>query len=80
MSEKNTLHPTTPPRTTGDLRKVLSYAIADVLNGDLDLAKATALHKLSRDISDNLLSEHRITMANLTLAKPVAELGDVPLF
>lgn len=49
-------------RTTGQLRSTLANAACCVLDGTLDLDKATMLHKLSKNISDSLYSETKIAM------------------
>ncbi len=49
-------------KTTGQLRAMLANAAKGVLNGDLDIDRATALHKLAKNISDSLYSETKIAM------------------
>ena len=49
-------------KSTGQLRSTLAYAAKAVLDGTLDLDKASMLHKLSRNISDSLYSETKIAM------------------
>lgn len=48
--------------TTGQLRTVLANAVKGVLNGDLEIDKALALHKLAKNISESLYSETKIAM------------------
>jgi hypothetical protein len=48
--------------TTGQLRTLLANAVKGVLNGDLAIDKAMALHKLSKNISESLYSETKIAM------------------
>lgn len=49
-------------RTTGQLRSTLANAARCVLDGTLEIEKATMLHKLSKNISDSLYSETKIAM------------------
>lgn len=49
-------------KSTGQLRSLLADAAKAVLEGSLDLDKATMLHKLSKNISDSLYSETKIAM------------------
>jgi hypothetical protein len=49
-------------KTTGQLRTMLANAAKGVMQGQLDLDKALALHKLAKNISDSLYSETKIAM------------------
>lgn len=49
-------------KSTGQLRSLLATAAISVLNGSLEIEKATMLHKLSKNISDSLYSETKIAM------------------
>lgn len=49
-------------KSTGQLRTLLAQAARAVLSGELDIEKATMLHKLSKNISDSLYSETKIAM------------------
>lgn len=49
-------------RSTGQLRTLLANAALSVIDGSLELEKATLLHKLSKNISDSLYSETKIAM------------------
>ncbi len=49
-------------KSTGQLRSLLANAARCVLEGTLELEKATMLHKLSKNISDSLYSETKIAM------------------
>lgn len=49
-------------KSTGQLRSTLANAARGVLEGTLDIEKATMLHKLSKNISDSLYSETKIAM------------------
>ena len=49
-------------KSTGQLRSLLANAAKAVLDGSLDLEKATMLNKLSKNISDSLYSETKIAM------------------
>jgi hypothetical protein len=39
-------------KTTGQLRQMLANAAKGVLNGDLEINRAEAIHKLAKNISD----------------------------
>lgn len=49
-------------KSTGQLRSLLANAARAVLDGSLEIEKATMLHKLSKNISDSLYSETKIAM------------------
>lgn len=49
-------------KSTGQLRSLLANAARCVLDGTLEIEKATMLHKLSKNISDSLYSETKIAM------------------
>ena len=49
-------------KSTGQLRSLLASAARSVIDGSLDIEKATMLHKLSKNISDSLYSETKIAM------------------
>ena len=49
-------------KTTGQLRTMLANAAKGVMQGQLDIDKAVALHKLAKNISDSLYSETKIAM------------------
>ena len=66
-------------KTTGQLRELLANAVKGVLNGDLDIDKATALHKLAKNISESLYSETKIAMFSHEVGKDIPEMGDLPL-
>jgi hypothetical protein len=66
-------------KTTGQLRAMLASAAQDVLDGKLDIDKATALHKLAKNISESLYSETKIAMFANDIGKDVYEMGNLPL-
>jgi hypothetical protein len=66
-------------KTTGQLRAMLANAAQNVLNGQLDLEKATALHKLAKNISESLYSETKIAMFAHDIGKETYEMGNLPL-
>lgn len=49
-------------QSTGQLRQLLANAAISVINGSMEIEKATMLHKLSKNISDSLYSETKIAM------------------
>ena len=65
--------------TTGQLREVLAKAAQDVLSGSLEIERATALHKLAKNISESLYSETKIAMFHKDSDQPVSNFGDLPL-
>lgn len=66
-------------KTTGQLRTMLANAAKDVLNGDLDIDRAMALHRLAKNISESLYSETKIAMFHHDAAKPEYAMGELPL-
>jgi hypothetical protein len=63
--------------TTGQLRAMLANAAKGVLNGDLEIDRAEALHKLSKNISDSLYSETKIAMFRHEVAQDAAPFGEL---
>lgn len=66
-------------KTTGALRTVLANAVKGVLNGDLDIERAQAIHKLAKNITESLYSETKIAMFAHEVGDEPAELGNLPL-
>ena len=66
-------------KTTGQLRAMLANAAKGVLNGDLDIDRATALHKLAKNISDSLYSETKIAMFSHEIGTAIPKMGDLPI-
>lgn len=66
-------------RTTGQLRQLLANAAKGVMNGDLDIERATALHKLAKNISESLYSETKIAMFSHEVGREIPKMGDLPL-
>jgi hypothetical protein len=66
-------------RTTGQLRAMLVNAAKGVLNGDMELDRALALHKLAKNISESLYSETKIAMFRSEVGATIAEFGKLPL-
>ena len=65
--------------TTGQLREMLANAAKGVLNGDLDIERATALHKIAKNISDSLYSETKIAMFSHEVGRPAAGMGTLKI-
>jgi len=63
--------------TTGQLRTMLANAAKGVLNGDLDIDRAIALHKLAKNISDSLYSETKIAMFSNEIGKDIPAMGEL---
>ena len=66
-------------QTTGQLRTLLANAAKGVLNGDLEIAKAEAIHKLAKNITESLYSETKIAMFHHEIEQSVPKMGDLPL-
>lgn len=66
-------------RTTGQLRVVLAKAAADVISGTMDIDRALALHKLSKNIAESLYSETKIAIFSKEAGADIHAMGDLPL-
>lgn len=66
-------------KTTGQLRTALANAFKGVLNGDLEVDKAIALHKIAKNISESLYSETKIAIFSHDIGKEVPEMGSLLL-
>lgn len=66
-------------KTTGQLRAMLANAAKGVLNGDLDIDRAIALHKIAKNISDSLYSETKIAMFSQEIGKDFPKMGDLKI-
>lgn len=66
-------------KTTGQMRTMLAKAALSVLDGTLDIERASALHKLSKNITDSLYSETKISMFQHSIEQQVHTIGDLPL-
>jgi len=66
-------------KTTGQLRTMLANAAKGVMQGQLDLDKALALHKLAKNISDSLYSETKIAMFQHEVGRETHEMGSLPI-
>lgn len=64
-------------RTTGQLRTMLANAAKGVMQGQLDIDKAMALHKLSKNISDSLYSETKIAMFRRESGQELEKFGEM---
>lgn len=58
---------------------MLVNAAKGVLNGDLSIDKASAIHKLSKNITESLYSETKIAMFQNEIGKEIHEMGTLPL-
>lgn len=58
---------------------MLANAAKGVLNGDLDIERATALHKLAKNISESLYSETKIAMFSHEIGQEIPKMGDLLL-
>lgn len=66
-------------KTTGQLRTMLANAAKGVMNGDLDIERAIALHKLAKNISDSLYSETKIAMFRHDVGQDIEKFGQLPI-
>jgi hypothetical protein len=66
-------------KTTGQLRTLLANAAKGVVNGDMDIDRAMALHKLAKNISESLYSETKIAMFSHEIGKDIPKMGDLNL-
>lgn len=66
-------------KTTGQLRSVLANAVKGVLNGDLDIERANALHKIAKNITESLYSETKIAMFAHDVGRTVPQMGEMQL-
>jgi len=66
-------------KTTGQLRTLLANAAKGVLNGDLEIQKAEAIHKLAKNISESLYSETKIAMFRNEVGQAVEKFGELAL-
>lgn len=64
-------------KTTGQLRTMLANAAKGVMQGQLDIEKATALHKLAKNISDSLYSETKIAMFRKEAGQKLEGFGEM---
>ena len=58
---------------------MLVNAAIGVLNGDMDLDRAVALHKLSKNITESLYSETKIAMFQHEVGRKTHEMGSLPI-
>jgi hypothetical protein len=66
-------------KTTGQLRMLLANAAKGVLNGDLEIQKAEAIHKLTKNISESLYSETKIAMFRNEVGQTIDKFGELAL-
>lgn len=65
--------------TTGQLRTLLANAAKGVMNGDLNIDKAVAVHKLAKNISESLYSETKIAMFRHEVGQTMEKFGELKL-
>ena len=66
-------------KSTGQLRSLLANAAISVIDGSLDLEKATMLNKLSKNISDSLYSETKIAMFRRDVGIQAVQFGKLQI-
>lgn len=64
-------------KTTGQLRTLLANAAKGVMQGQLDIDRAAALHKLAKNISDSLYSETKIAMFRQEAGQDLEKFGEM---
>ena len=62
-------------KTTGQLRAMLADAARQVMDGDMDIERANALHKIAKNISDSLYSETKIAMFPVDIGQQIDKFG-----
>lgn len=62
-------------KTTGQLRAMLADAARQVMDGDMDIERANALHKIAKNISDSLYSETKIAMFRADIGQQIDKFG-----
>lgn len=66
-------------KTTGQLRTMLANAAKAVMNGSMDIDRATALHKLAKNITESLYSETKIAMFSAETQQTIIKMGELPI-
>jgi hypothetical protein len=66
-------------KTTGQLRSLLANAMKGVLNGDLEISKADAIHKLAKNISESLYSETKIAIFRNEVGQTIEKFGELSI-
>ncbi len=66
-------------KTVGDLRAILANAIEDVISGDMDVHKATAIVKIASQINASLLAEVEVARFTLAQTNAIPGLGTLAL-
>ena len=66
-------------KTTGQLRTMLVNAAKGVLNGDLELDRANAIHKLAKNITESMYSETKIAIFQNEIGNEIKQLGELEL-
>lgn len=65
--------------TTGQLRMMLANAAKGVMNGDMNIESALALHKLAKNITESLYSETKIAMFQHEIGKEIPKMGEMEI-
>ena len=58
---------------------MLANAAKGVLNGDLDIDRAMALHKLAKNITESLYSETKIAMFRNEIGHTIEQFGQLDI-
>ena len=64
-------------KNTGQLRTMLANAAKSVMNGSMDIDRATALHKLAKNITESLYSETKIAMFSAETGQTILKMGEL---
>lgn len=65
--------------TTGQLRTLLANSAQSVAQGEMDIERANALHKLAKNITESLYSETKISMFQHEVGQTMAAMGELLL-
>lgn len=65
--------------STGRVRVMLANSLKGVLNGDMAVDKALAVHKLAKNITDSLYSEAKIAILHKELGITIDKFGQLNL-
>lgn len=66
-------------KTTGQLRTVLAEVLQGVLDGTVEIERATSMHKLAKNISESLYSETKIAMFRNEIGERPEKFGSLAL-
>ena len=65
--------------TAGNLRAFLCDAMVDVLEGRLEVDKASVIQKLAAQVNENMYAEAKVAKMRADAGEPLPALGELPL-